>query len=111
MVKGRDLHVFLPCQHAGGLLVATVGGTPVSFGEPFPLWWTTAHPGGSDPGQFRPAGLISFAQRRHDDDLEPTVLAYARSDAMARRVVLALQRSYRITQAHAPRPAAGMTTG
>jgi hypothetical protein len=27
---GTDLHVPLPCQHAGGLLAATVGGALVS---------------------------------------------------------------------------------
>ena len=48
-----------------GLLGATSGGTPVSIEEPFPFWWTAgAHPGGSGGGQFHPAGLINFRQRR-----------------------------------------------
>jgi hypothetical protein len=34
-------------------------------------------------------------------DPEPTVLAYARSEIIAKRLVLALKRSYGITQEHA----------
>jgi ABC-type nitrate/sulfonate/bicarbonate transport system substrate-binding protein len=36
-----------------------------------------------------------------DDDPTPTVIAYARSEAIAKRLVLALERSYRTTQGHA----------
>ena len=36
-----------------------------------------------------------------EDDPEPTVLAYARSETIAKRLVLARKRSYGITQEHA----------
>jgi hypothetical protein len=52
-------------------------------------------------GSASPDAQWAVRVQTGEDDPEPTVLAYARSEIIAKRLVLALKRSYGITQDHA----------
>jgi hypothetical protein len=52
-------------------------------------------------GSASPDARWAVRVQTGEDDPEPTVLAYARSETIAKRLVLALKRSYGITQEHA----------
>jgi ABC-type nitrate/sulfonate/bicarbonate transport system substrate-binding protein len=52
-------------------------------------------------GSASPDARWAVRVQSGEDDPEPTVLAYARCEIIAKRLVLALKRSYGITQEHA----------
>jgi hypothetical protein len=72
--------------------------TPTDRPDVLPILYSYVDTGDGSPN---PDARWAVRVQTGEDDPEPTVLAYARSEIIAKRLVLALKRSYGITQEHA----------
>jgi hypothetical protein len=72
--------------------------TPTDRTDVSPILYSYADIGDASPN---PDARWAVRVQTGEDDPEPTVIAYARSEIIAKRLVLALARSYGITQEHA----------
>jgi ABC-type nitrate/sulfonate/bicarbonate transport system substrate-binding protein len=72
--------------------------TPTDRPDVLPILYSYVDIGDGSPN---PDARWAIRVQTGEDDPEPTVLAYARSETIAKRLVLALKRSYGITQEHA----------
>ncbi len=72
--------------------------TPTDRPDVIPILYSYVDIGEGSPN---PDARWAIRVQSGEDDPEPTVVAYARSETIAKRLVLALKRSYGITQEHA----------
>ena len=72
--------------------------TPTDRPDVLPILYSYVDIGDGSPN---PDARWAIRVQTGEDDPEPTVVAYARSETIAKRLVLALKRSYGITQEHA----------
>jgi ABC-type nitrate/sulfonate/bicarbonate transport system substrate-binding protein len=72
--------------------------TPTDRPDVLPILYSYVDIGDGSPN---PDARWAVRVQSGEDDPEPTVVAYARSETIAKRLVLALKRSYGITQEHA----------